>query len=90
MHRYDGRVYNGSLLVNGLITLGTPHVRLKDDLGRSRELPFSRNFKVTPQNMYVAGILFLNYPETLENVLRLTFETCDAAINVDFENTKYT
>lgn len=51
MHRYDERVYNGSSLVNGLITLGTPHVRLEDDLGRPRELPFSRNFKVTAKHI---------------------------------------
>ncbi|CAM9217953.1 unnamed protein product [Pylaiella littoralis] len=43
--RYDGRTYNASCLVNGLVTLGTPHVRLEDDFGRPRELPFSRNFK---------------------------------------------
>ena len=45
--RYDGRVYNASSLVSGLVTLGTPHVRLEDEQGRPRELPFSRNFKVT-------------------------------------------
>ena len=44
---YDGRTYNASYLVNGLVTLGTPHVRLEDDEGRNRELPFSRNFKVS-------------------------------------------
>ncbi|CAM9982542.1 unnamed protein product [Ectocarpus sp. 8 AP-2014] len=42
---YDGRIYNASHAVNGLVTLGTPHVRLTDDKGRHRELPFSRNFK---------------------------------------------
>ncbi|CAN0238126.1 unnamed protein product, partial [Laminaria digitata] len=42
---YDGRVYNASSLVSGLVTLGTPHVRLEDKQGRPRELPFSRNFK---------------------------------------------
>ncbi|CAM9764203.1 unnamed protein product [Ectocarpus fasciculatus] len=42
---YDGRMYNASHAVNGLVTLGTPHVRLTDDKGRHREVPFSRNFK---------------------------------------------
>ncbi|CAN0040923.1 unnamed protein product, partial [Hapterophycus canaliculatus] len=42
---YDGRVYNASSVVNGLVTLGTPHVRLTDEQGRDRDLPFSRNFK---------------------------------------------
>lgn len=44
---YDGRRYNGSSLVSGLVTLGTPHVRLEDAEGQPRVLPFSRNFKVT-------------------------------------------
>ncbi|CAM9445784.1 unnamed protein product [Discosporangium mesarthrocarpum] len=42
---YDGRCYNASSLSKGLVTLGTPHICLRDKEGRERDLPFSRNFK---------------------------------------------
>lgn len=74
-------MYNASSLVSGLVTLGTPHVRLEDEQGRPRELPFSRNFKVTTSQRSRCGtplsndVLFFLYARTYDSLV-VCFEKC--------------